>query len=148
MKEKLNQATQELYTMLQNNKGYRSDELYGSPRRPYKALDILEYEYEDLGNEDILNTMFELGYIDEPENDKAIEYIEQLEELAGESYLGLWLFAFKENIKDYFTDDEEFNQQLLDSVVEFELPPKALPISDLGSQGVLWIFPKSEFKRY
>lgn len=136
--------TKSLKTMLQTQKGYRSDILFGSPRYLYNILDILEHEYEELGNEDIVDTMYELNYIEEPTYEAAKQYLETMQTVVGQTLKGVWLVADPADLEEYIPDDddeetEELRQDMLDTIREVELPEIALPISDLGTQGVLWV---------
>lgn len=153
--------TKQLQKMLADRVGYRSDVLFGSPGRLRRALDILDYEYGELGNTDIAYTMQELGYIENPEYEEAYKYIKDLETKLGEELVGIWLTATVEDVLDYVPDedyvDEEDDEDYADEEEEEEtyaefimnnldtrkIPDVAIPISDLGSQGVLWIFPRS-----
>lgn len=127
--EKLSEVAKEL---LRTQIGYRND---GLSEGIFTISEIIEYETEELGNEDIYDTCEELYNTRNP-----LEVIENT--FGKEVVYGMW-FARKEDILEYYAEDGETE------INSYNIPNNAVVISDLGEDGVLFAFiehPKKIFK--
>lgn len=125
-----------------NAVGYRCDDI--SEGR-FSPLEVVEYEILELGNIDILATLYESGILrldvvpdyDNPEHvdylyDQLINFLEQPQFINANT---LWLCAFK---KDVITNYIEYLGDVDDyEISTYRVPDDALVLSDLADQGVL-----------
>jgi hypothetical protein len=135
--------------LIKNKKGYRNDNLYSSYMLCYKALDVLDYEYHELHNTDIMVTLVNHGLIDTPDYDLAKQFIQEAEVAAGKPMYAFWLCATIKDIDAYYYDvfddaddksedeDDADGEQYADTVMVYRLPEVYVILSDLGSQGIL-----------
>jgi hypothetical protein len=108
-----------------------------------EALLTLEFEYEELANEDILDTLYDQGYISEPSYEEAVAFINNQQVKANEVMYSVWLCATREDVRDNYPDDYETEEVY--EIESYTLPPEYIVLSDLGSQGILIMFPDSGF---
>lgn len=125
-----------------NAVGYRCDEI--SEGR-FSPLEVVEYEILELGNIDILSTLYDSGILrldvvpdyDNPEHvdslyDQLINFLEQPQFRRANT---LWLCAFK---KDVINNYIEYLGDIGDYEVSmYKVPDDVLVLSDLADQGVL-----------
>lgn len=102
--------------------GYRSEEVYGEGYREIEA--VVKHEIEELGNEDIINTLIDKGFIkDKSEVDGFIKGLKD----KGYTEV-IWLSPSKVAV-------EEIYGAHLDSVQKYE--KKGIVISEMGEEGRL-----------
>lgn len=141
-------ASRTLNYMLRQNRGCRCESYSGSGVR--KLREILDFEIEELRNMDIPATILKLHHprvshelrkVIENENDPGeysfdiinwvMAFASNYFKVPEEELCGIWLTTKANVIKRYGIDFDECN-----------LPDDALPISDLGKDGALFVYLK------
>lgn len=133
----LKNATPELMKFMINKIGYRCEDQseFGGNAYNVDPVDLLDTEINDLGNEDIMDTMHLLYHT--PEN-ISVEEIDQFikNALNTKKYHLIWVTSYKEDATIY--SDEEGFEKALKHVDEWDFAKyRVLPISDLGDVGIL-----------
>ena len=142
-----------LTTMLNQNVGFRTEDFSGSGVRNLE--DVVYYEIRELGNTDILDTMSELyglnfkSYMDvEDENVVADESYQEVLELifsflekhfntSRNNLNAIWLTTY-ENVQKIYC------RQSNDKINMVYIYHNFYPISDLGSDGTLFVYKKED----
>lgn len=133
--------SKELINLFANGVGYRNDE-FGAPRS-YRAVDVLAFEYEDLGNTDILDTIYNLQTLDidlsqeilvedyDTAYEKLVDYLSE----NYTKYYAFWLCDTIENVikSGYHNADMTHGVEITSYMVE----DNCVILSDLGEQGIL-----------
>lgn len=121
--------------------GYRN-EMYGNSA-VVDLVSIVEFEIEELGNQDIIDYM-NTNYLEDGEvcEYKPAFFIMKLlaKHFGTDKLYGLWLGS-KETVLAMYTDLDEKENIVLENLElrEYILPKDAVPISDLGSgSGILY----------
>lgn len=162
-----------LERMLSEERGYRTESYSGSGIRDVE--EILRYEIGELGNTDILAYIRD-NYGCLQDFNISEDIMESLKrEALNEEELQLLIFEEEQNLaienQDYFIEKvidflkDKFKEEVVglwftsfNGVVEkyggkigdidcYEIPQEAFVISDLGEDGVLFVFPKRLLKR-
>jgi hypothetical protein len=122
-------------------------------------LSVLEFEYRELGNEDIPDTLKSQGLIGKATYKKAVQFFTELQAARGTKLYAMWFCASIDNVNtnypDYeddsadssYEEDEAIWQEnqatndgyksYADSIDTYELPSFYIIASDLGDQGIL-----------
>jgi len=134
--------TEELKKLIKTRIGYRNENVSHSGKM-LPAKKILQYEYEELGNEDILDTLYSQEFIDEPTYEKAILFIDELNKIYEKELYGLWLCSSIKDVKENYPDNYE--DYTISEVAVYKIPKEYVVLSDLGSQGILILSDKDSF---
>ena len=142
-----------LDVMLKQGLGFRTEDFSGSGIRSLK--DVVYYEIRELGNTDILDTMSELyglnfkPYMDvEDENVVADESYHEILELifsflekhfntSRDNLNAIWLTTY-ENVQKIYAQSPYYQIDMIYIKDDF------FPISDLGTDGTLFVYKKLE----
>lgn len=119
--------------IIDDNIRYRNDNLYSG--EDYTIEDVLNYEYNELGNEDILD------YTNSQDGNDVLQFIAKQFNLT---------LPFKQPIYAYWFTLKDAVIELYNGNIEpitaFTLPNKFVIISDLGRDGVLIASPTPKSK--
>lgn len=129
----------QLHNIYKRKYGYRSEDNSSGVKN---LKNILKFEICELGNIDIID------FINNNYNDIAINYDEEYKDLTNitqtiydylkyklnaDKLYGVWLCESIEDVHRYYGE----------SVVKVRLPDNAIPISDLGIDGSLFVYPSN-----
>lgn len=128
--------SKELLNLEYTRIGYRNNYVseFGKATR---AQDILDFEYNELGNEDIIDYLYDNGFIGIPSYEDALEFIKAYEEGFDTPMYALWLCASIEDVIENFPDEYDYPKNKIKLVDAYELPGWYRVLSDLGEQGIL-----------
>lgn len=126
LKPKLSKLTQNI---VDTNIGYRNDYLFDG--NDFLIMDVIEYEKNELGNDDI-HDFIKSQYNIKPKDIKA--WLESKFNTKVDKLYGYWLSS-KLGIDTYI---DSFD----DLITEIPLPDKYIILSDLGNDGCLIVSPK------
>lgn len=139
--------SEEAKEMLTTRTGYRNNGLYGSG--VVDIREIIEFEATELCNDDIFLTCKKFYGIDYGEIDVGVleniegylnKTMEFLKNHFGTDKLnGKWL-GLEQNIMDCYAGEE--------GITEYPIPEDAIVISDLCSEGVLFVTPNTWVDKY
>ena len=120
------------------NKGYRNDFLFDGD--DHQILDVISYENDELGNDDIFDFIKKIYRIDIVKNsDEFKTWLEKIFQTSVDNLFGYWLTS-KDSCIALYTDT------LDDEITELTLPMDYLILSDLSVDGCLIVTnqPKSD----
>ena len=126
-------------SLIRNGCGYRNVEVYGSG--VVDCEEIIEFEALELGNDDIFDTCFELYGIGCNVDNSKEEMEEDIERRIKEN-IKYWKNHFQTD-KLYglwLTTEEAVEELYKGDPVEFTIPAGAMIVSDIGREGVLFVF--------
>ena len=108
--------------------GYRTETISSGPR---DIISVCHFEMNELGNEDIPDTLCELGYIGSSSMAEAMAFIESLHR---SGYMeAVWICDTPEAVTNYYsTEYHTIQRGEIDT-----LTVKGILISDLGNEGML-----------
>lgn len=106
---------------------------------------IVKYEVEELGNEDILDTLRLI--LDKP--DFSIKDLKNYVNDFSKHYpYGLWLSTDIKTTKELYSSMPDLIYNTEDTVSKYRITGKAYLLSDIGSEGTLLALPKNADKYY
>lgn len=122
--------------MLLTHRGYRTDAQ--SIQEYHTGSEIIDYEINELGNLDILDTMNELYSL----NLKiSTDVINELDSILGSDFQCLWLANNVLDVAEFYTDGHKRPksiQNINTPIDKYYIPNTAILISDVGSDGQLF----------
>lgn len=127
--------------MLLTHRGYRTDAQ--SIHESYTGSEIIDYEINELGNLDILDTMNELYSLNLKTSTDAIN---KLDTILGSDFQCLWLANNMLDVIEFYTDGHKRPksiQNINSSIDKYYIPNTAILISDIGSDGQLFAVPQT-----
>lgn len=131
--------------MILTHRGYRTDAQ--SAQEYHIGSEIINYEINDLGNLDILDTMNELYSLNLK---TSTDVINELNVILGSDFQCLWLANNMLDVVEFYTDGHQRPKSIqnVDVLIDkYYIPSTAILISDVGSDGQLFAMPK-EYKWY
>ena len=139
---KLDQSTLSLQArmMILTHRGYRTDAQ--SVNEYHTGSEIIDYEINELGNLDILDTMNELYSLDLK---TSTDVINKLDPILGSDFQCLWLATNVLDVAEFYTDGHKRPKSIQDVDVpidKYYIPSTAILISDIGSDGQLFAVSK------
>ena len=139
---KLDQSTLSLQArmMILTHRGYRTDAQ--SIQEFHTGSEIIDYEINELGNLDILDTMNELYSLNLK---TSTDVIDALTAILGFDFQCLWLANNMLDIAEFYTDGHKRPKSIQNINVpidKYYIPSTAILISDIGSDGQLFAVPK------
>lgn len=140
---KLNQSSclsSQARMMLLTHRGYRTDAQ--SANEYHTGSEIIDYEINELGNLDILDTMNELYSLNLK---TSTDVINELDAILGSDFQCLWLADNMLDIVELYTDGHHRPtsiQNINVPIDKYYIPSTAILISDVGSDGQLFAVPK------
>lgn len=140
---KLDQSTLSLQArmMLLTHRGYRTDAQ--SIQEFHTGSEIIDYEINELGNLDILDTMNELYSLNLK---TSTDVIDALTAILGSDFQCLWLANNMSDIAEFYTDGHKRPKSIQNINVlidKYYIPSTAILISDIGSDGQLFAVPQT-----
>lgn len=126
--------------MLLTHRGYRTDAQ--SIQEYHTGSEIINYEINELGNLDILDTMNEL-YLSNSKT--STDVINELDSILGSNFQCLWLANNVLDVVEFYTDGHQRPTSIRNINVpidKYYIPSTAILISDVGSDGQLFAVPK------
>lgn len=126
--------------MLLTHRGYRTDAQ--SVTEYHTGSEIIDYEINELGNLDILDTMNELYSLDLK---TSTDVINKLDSILGSDFQCLWLATNVLDVAEFYTDGHKRPKSIQNINVpidKYYIPSIAILISDVGSDGQLFAVPK------
>lgn len=145
---KLDQSTclsSQARMMILIHRGYRTDAQ--STQEYHIGSEIINYEINDLGNLDILDTMNELYSLNLK---TSTDVINELNVILGPDFQCLWLANNMLDIAEFYTDGHKRPtsiQNINVPIDKYYIPSTAILISDIGSDGQLLAVP-NEYEWY
>lgn len=136
---KLDQSTclsSQARMMLLMHRGYRTDAQ--SVNEYHTGSEIIDYEINELGNLDILDTMNELYSLDLK---TSTDVINELDAILGSDFQCLWLANNMLDVAEFYTDGHKRPttiQNINVPIDKYYIPSTAILISDVGSDGQLF----------
>lgn len=127
--------------MLLTHRGYRTDAQ--SVQEYHTGSEIIDYEINNLGNLDILDTMTELYSLDLK---TSTDVINELDAILGSDFQCLWLANNLLDVIEFYTDGHQRPttiQNINVPIDKYYIPSTAILISDVGSDGQLFAVPKT-----
>lgn len=127
--------------MLLTHHGYRTDAQ--SVNEYHTGSEIIDYEINELGNLDILDTMNELYSLDLK---TSTDVINKLDPILGSDFQCLWLATNVLDVAEFYTDGHKRPKSIQDVDVpidKYYIPSTTILISDIGSDGQLFAVPKN-----
>ena len=127
--------------MLLMHRGYRTD--VQSVNEYHTGSEIIDYEINELGNLDILDTMNELYSLDLK---TSTDVVNELDSILGSDFQCLWLANNMLDVVEFYTDEHKrpkLIQNINVSIDKYYIPSTAILISDVGSDGQLFAVPKN-----
>lgn len=140
---KLNQSTclsSQARMMLLMHRGYRTDAQ--SANEYHTGSEIIDYEINNLGNLDILDTMNELYSLNLK---TSTDVINELDAILGSDFQCLWLANNLLDVIEFYTDGHQRPttiQNINVPIDKYYIPSTAILISDVGSDGQLFAVSK------
>lgn len=140
---KLDQSTLSLQArmMLLTHRGYRTDAQ--SIQEFHTGSEIIDYEINELGNLDILDTMNELYSLNLK---TSTDVIDALTAILGSDFQCLWLANNMLDIAEFYTDGHKRPKSIQNINVlidKYYIPSTAILISDIWSDGQLFAVPQT-----
>lgn len=126
--------------MLLTHRGYRTDAQ--SANEYHTGSEIIDYEINNLGNLDILDTMTELYSLDLK---TSTDVINELDAILGSDFQCLWLANNMLDVVELYTDGHKRPttiQNINVPIDKYYIPSTAILISDVGSDGQLFVVSK------
>lgn len=126
--------------MILTHRGYRTDAQ--SIQEYHTGSEIIDYEINELGNLDILDTMNELYSLDLK---TSTDVANELDSILGSDFQCLWLANNVLDVAEFYTDGHKRPKSIQDVDVpidKYYIPNTAILISDVGSDGQLFAVPK------
>lgn len=145
---KLDQSTclsSQARMMILTHRGYRTDDQ--SVNEFHIGSEIIDYEINELGNLDILDTMNELYSLNLK---TSTNIVNELDAILGSDFQCLWLANNMLDVVEFYTDGHKRPtsiQNINVPIDKYYIPSTAILISDVGSDGQLFAIPK-EYKWY
>lgn len=127
--------------MLLTHKGYRTDAQ--SIQEYHTGSEIIDYEINELGNLDILDTMNELYLLNLK---TSTDVINKLNAILGSDFQCLWLANNMLDVIEFYTDGHKRPksiQNINTPIDKYYIPNTAILISDIGSDGQLFAVPQT-----
>lgn len=127
--------------MLLTHRGYRTDAQ--SVNEFHIGSEIIDYEINELGNLDILDTMNELYSLDLK---TSTDVINALDSILGSKFQCLWLASNVLDVAEFYTDEHKRPksiQNINTPIDKYYIPNTAILISDVGSDGQLFAVPQT-----
>lgn len=127
--------------MLLTHRGYRTDAQ--SIQEFHTGREIIDYEINELGNLDILDTMNELYSLNLK---TSTDVIDALTTILGSDFQCLWLANNMLDIAEFYTDGHKRPKSIQNINVlidKYYIPSTAILISDVGSDGQLFAVPQT-----
>lgn len=127
--------------MLLTHRGYRTDAQ--SIQEYHTGSKIIDYEINELGNLDILDTMNELYSLNLKTSTDAIN---KLDTILGSDFQCLWLANNMLDVIEFYTDGHKRPksiQNINTPIDKYYIPNTAILISDIGSDGQLFAVPQT-----
>lgn len=109
--------------------GYRYE---GISTGVYRIEDCLRFEVEELGNEDVFETLNKLYNINTNDIEKVIKWVYSM--FKERNIYGLWV-STKIGVEKNYIDENEYSCGPV-TLLKYKLPQKGLILSDLDDQGV------------
>lgn len=140
---KLDQSTclsSQARMIILTHRGYRTDAQ--SSQEYYTGSEIIDYEINELGNSDILDTMNELYSLNLK---TSTDVINELNVILGSDFQCLWLVNNMLDVVELYTDGHKRPtsiQNINIPIDKYYIPSTAILISDIGSDGQLFAVPK------
>lgn len=140
---KLDQSTclsSQARMMLLTHRGYRTDAQ--SVQEYHTGSEIINYEINELGNLDILDTMNELYSLNLT---TSTDVVNELDTILGSDFQCLWLANNMLDVAEFYTDGHqrpESIQNINVPIDKYHIPSTAILISDVGSDGQLFVVSK------
>lgn len=131
--------------MLLMHRGYRTDAQ--SVNEYHTGSEIIDYEINELGNLDILDTMNELYSLNLK---TSTDVANELDSILGSNFQCLWLANNMLDVAEFYTDGHERPttiQNINVPIDKYYIPSTAILISDVGSDGQLFAISK-EYEWY
>lgn len=131
--------------MILTHRGYRTDAQ--SAQEYHIGSEIISYEINELGNLDILDTMNELYSLNLK---TSTDVINELNVILGSDFQCLWLANNMLDVAELYTDGHKRPtsiQNINVPIDKYYIPSTAILISDVGSDGQLFVIPK-EYEWY
>lgn len=131
--------------MLLTHRGYRTDAQ--SIQEYHTGSEIIDYEINELGNLDILDTINELYSLNLK---TSTDVVDELDAILGSDFQCLWLANNMLDTVEFYTDEHQRPKTLQNINVpidKYYIPSTAILISDIGSDGQLFAVPK-EYEWY
>lgn len=141
---KLDQSTclsAQVRMMILAHRGYRTDAQ--SIQEFHTGSEIIDYEINELGNLDILDTMNELYSLDLK---TSTDVANELDSILGSDFQCLWLANNMLDVVEFYTDEHQRPtsiQNINVPIDKYYIPSTAILISDVGSDGQLFAVPKN-----
>lgn len=141
---KLDQSTclsSQARMMLLTHRGYRTDAQ--SIQEYHTGSEIIDYEINELGNLDILDTMNELYSL---HLKTSTDVINELDPILGSNFQCLWLANNVLDVAEFYTDGHKRPksiQNINTTIDKYYIPSTAILISDVGSDGQLFAVPQA-----
>lgn len=126
--------------MLLTHCGYRTDAQ--SIQEYHTGSEIIDYEINELGNLDILDTMNELYSLNLK---TSTDVINKLNAILRSDFQCLWLANNVLDVVEFYTDGHKRPtsiQNINTPIDKYYIPSTAILISDVGSDGQLFAVPK------
>ena len=127
--------------ILLTHRGYRTDAQ--SIHESYTGSEIINYEINELGNLDILDTMNELYSLNLK---TSTDVINKLNAILGSDFQCLWLANNVLDVVEFYTDGHKRPtsiQNINTPIDKYYIPNTAILISDIGSDGQLFAVPQT-----
>ena len=127
--------------MILTHRGYRTD--VQSIQESHTGSEIIDYEINELGNLDILDTMNELYSLNLKTSTDAID---KLDPILGSDFQCLWLANNMLDVIEFYTDEHKRPksiQNINTPIDKYYIPNTAILISDIGSDGQLFAVPQT-----
>lgn len=131
--------------MILTHRGYRTDAQ--STQEYHTGSEIIDYEINELGNLDILDTMNELYSLNLK---TSTDVIKALTAILESNFQCLWLANNMLDVAEFYTDVHKRPtsiQNINVPIDKYYIPSIAILISDIGSDGQLFAIPK-EYEWY
>lgn len=141
---KLDQSTclsSQARMMILTHRGYRTDAQ--SVNEYHTGSEIIDYEINELGNLDILDTMNELYSLNLT---TSTDVVNELDAIVGSDFQCLWLANNMLDVAEFYTDGHQRLKSIQNINVpidKYHIPSTAILISDVGSDGQLFAVPKT-----
>lgn len=141
---KLDQSTclsSQARMMILTHRGYRTDAQ--NLQEFHTGSEIIDYEINELGNLDILDTMNELYSLNLK---TSTDVINKLDTILGSNFQCLWLANNMLDVVEFYTDGHKrltSIQNINTPIDKYYIPSTAILISDIGSDGQLFAVPQT-----
>lgn len=130
----LSQLSPEAREIVTHNIGYRNDQLFNGD--DHLLPDVLEFEINELENEDILD------FTNSKDSNDIINIANSW--YGKDTPVYVYWFATLPNVREFYTthlEDDDSDSAIVEPITAFELPEKYIVISDLGQDGICIMSP-------